>query len=202
MRNTLIISTILALSFYSCEKTEDEAIPVKIYPTEALGFDDFNNGGAAFCVAIDTVQNISLIAAFRYSLPLSERTFNPMTSVQTTIDEYNWNRNNSITTEIKAKYPSLSDFMTDTQGIRTMGIELAVFAVLPVDSIYISERIFVATDGHLELTRSDGPSDQVEGDLTFMELTASGSDAKLKNNGEKIAIEDIYFIFDTSLQPE
>ncbi|MFH1214477.1 MAG: hypothetical protein V1681_10335, partial [Candidatus Neomarinimicrobiota bacterium] len=130
--NSILAILILTALFLNCDSNEVvDATPVVIDITDVRGYDDFNSGGATFCVAIDTIQGISLIAAFRFTLPLYQATFTPQTSTQKTISEYNWNRNNTITNEIKAKYPSLSDFMTDTQGIRTMDIALAVFVVLP-----------------------------------------------------------------------
>ncbi|MDD5764700.1 MAG: hypothetical protein PHW79_00420 [Candidatus Marinimicrobia bacterium] len=203
MKNISILLMLVFTSlFFTCDSDEKiEATPVIIEITDVMGYDDFSSAGAAFCVATDTVQGISLVAAFQFTLPLNQATFTPETSVKNTIDEYNWNRNNTITTEIKAKYPSLSDFMTDTQGIRTMEIPLAVFVVIPAETDGGSDRVFVATEGNLELTRSDGPGDLIEGDLIFTELTESGADATAKKNGEKISVEDIYFEMSTEVQP-
>ena len=204
MRNFLILLTVICtVSSIDCDKSDDNS--VEQYPLNILlaqGYDDFSSEGAAFAMAVDTLHNAALIIALRFNLPFYQGEFKPTSDISKTIREYNWNRQNSITLSILNRWQYCENFMTDTQGIRTMGVDMAAFLVFRPDSTSLKGKFFIAKSGRLSLTRMEGNVDLVEGDLTFAEITSDSTTASVKANGEQLKIEDIYFEFSTTDQPK
>jgi len=204
MRRFLILLTVICtVSGIDCDKADDNS--VEQYPLNimlAQGYDDFSSEGAAFAVAVDTLHNAALIIALRFNLPFYQGEFNPASDISKTIREYNWNRQNPITQSIVNRWQYCENFMTDTQGIRTMGVNMAAFLVFRPDSTSLKGKFFVAKSGRLSLTRMEGNVDLVEGDLTFAEITSDSTTASVKANGDQLKIEDIYFEFSTTDQPK
>ncbi len=204
MRRFLILLTVIyTVSGIDCDKADDNS--VEQYPLNimlAQGYDDFSSEGAAFAVAVDTLHNAALIIALRFNLPFYQGEFNPASDISKTIREYNWNRQNPITQSILNRWQYCENFMTDTQGIRTMGVNMAAFLVFRPDSTSLKGKFFVAKSGRLSLTRMEGNVDLVEGDLTFAEITSDSSTARVRANGDQLKIEDIYFEFSTTDQPK
>jgi len=204
MRRFLILLTVICtVSGIDCDKADDNS--VEQYPLNimlAQGYDDFSSEGAAFAVAVDTLHNAALIIALRFNLPFYQGEFNPASDISKTIREYNWNRQNPITQSIVNRWQYCENFMTDTQGIRTMGVNMAAFLVFRPDSTSLKGKFFIAKSGRLSLTRREGNVDLVEGDLTFAEITSDSTTASVKANGDQLKIEDIYFEFSTTDQPK
>jgi len=197
------LTVICTVSGIDCDKADDNS--VEQYPLNimlAQGYDDFSSEGAAFAVAVDTLHNAALIIALRFNLPFYQGEFNPASDISKTIREYNWNRQNPITQSIVNRWQYCENFMTDTQGIRTMGVNMAAFLVFRPDSTSLKGKFFIAKSGRLSLTRMEGNVDLVEGDLTFAEITSDSTTASVKANGDQLKIEDIYFEFSTTDQPK
>ena len=204
MRRFLILLTVICtVSGIDCDKADDNS--VEQYPLNimlAQGYDDFSSEGAALAVAVDTLHDAALIIALRFNLPFYQGEFNPASDISKTIREYNWNRQNPITQSIVNRWQYCENFMTDTQGIRTMGVNMAAFLVFRPDSTSLKGKFFIAKSGRLSLTRREGNVDLVEGDLTFAEITSDSTTASVKANGDQLKIEDIYFEFSTTDQPK
>ena len=201
------IPLLTALLLLSCSPsdTDENATPIEMDMSNAAGYDDFSSPGAAFCVCVDENKNYTVIMAFEFTTPFYTGSFRPNGSVHYTISNYKWGLNNDITDSITNIYPFLSDFMTNTYGIQTMGNDFAAFFVMKIDSTKDntadSLRIFAAYTGSITLTREDGPQDIAKGILTFREITGSGSNARIKDGGEIIKVDDIYTLWDTEDQP-
>ena len=106
----------------------------------------------------------------------------------------------------------LVDFMRENdivwgvgRGSSVASYVLYLIGVHRIDSIKYntadSLRIFAAYSGSINLTREDGPYDIAQGMLTFREITGSGSNARIKDGGEIIKVDDIYILWDTEDQP-
>lgn len=194
--------------FYTC--LEDmEYTDYEITFHEVVGYDDFESSGAAMVVAIDTVHNATLITALKFNLPLSSKSFIPNCNPIETSMGYNWAQQNTITSAIALEYPHLSDFLTNTSGIRNMSEEITSFLILQernnTDESSTPEfntSFFIAIEGEVKLKRKDDPADLLEGELCFIEMTNPGKDAIIQEGARYYSIDDIYIQWSTATQPD
>jgi hypothetical protein len=210
LRRILLVNTLLlsSLLLFQCDFN-------KIYPpdgdgvvyeeidvnfTVTAGFDDFSSPGAALGIAIDENRDVALIIALKFQIPLYTKEFTPGEDSLNAIKEYQWSRTNSVTQSIADEYPYIEEVLTDTAGIRGMDDEMTGFLVENAENVSIS-KIYIATEGSIRLTRMDGPSNLIEGDMSFVEITGADSTAVIRENGEAVKINDIYFEWDTTDQP-
>lgn len=196
-------------TFFTClEDIEYSDYEMKFH--EIIGYDDFGSSGAALVIAIDTVQHAALITALKFDLPLYTKNFTPNCNPIETTTGYNWGEMNSITSSIAREYPYISNFLTNTAGIRTMSEEISAFLVIESndeddfeeDKEESEIKYFVAIDGEVKLTRLDGPSDILEGELCFIEMDAPTTDAVIAQGALYYSIDDIYIEWDTGNQPD
>jgi mannose-6-phosphate isomerase-like protein (cupin superfamily) len=207
--NKIIISVfiILLTLFSGCEE-DLEYTDYEITFHKVVGYDDFGSSGAAMVVAIDTVHNATLITALKFNLPLSSKSFIPNCNPIETSMGYNWAQQNTITSAIALEYPYLSDFLTNTSGIRNMSEEITSFLIIHeknnLDESNTPEcttRFFVAIEGEVKLTRKDDPADLLEGELCFIEMTNPSTDAMIAEGALYYSIDDIYLQWGTTTQP-
>ena len=196
-------------TFYTClEDIEYSDYEMKFH--KIIGYDDFGSSGAALVVAIDTVEHAALITALKFELPLSHKNFIPNCNPIETTAGYNWGKINSITSSISREYPYISNFLTNTAGIRNMSEEISAYLVientaesdLEEDIEEPTTKYFVAIDGEVELTRLDDPSDILEGELNFIEMDTPGTEAVIAEGALYYSVDDIYIEWDTGNQPD
>lgn len=169
---------------------------------ETDGFDDQDSTGAALGVAIDTgTPNQGLIIALRFSPFTTERAYSPTCDTELAIAEYGFSQLNSVTFDIADSYAFLTDGLTDTEGIETMGHSMN--ALFFIDDVIEGLRVFLAVDGRIIMRRSlgDNSSPRVTGDLVFVEITEAGPLAEILPGGDVIRIENIDMQWDTAEQP-
>jgi len=218
--NKIIISVFIILFtiFSGCEEDLDifytcledlEYTDYEITFHKTMGYDDFGSSGAAMLVAIDTVHNATLITALKFNLPLSTKSFVPNCNPIETTMGYNWAQQNTITTVISREYPHLSNFLTNTSGIRNMSEEITSFLIIQEkntmdesDSPEFTTRFFVAIEGEVKLTRKDDPADLLEGELCFVEMTNPCAEAMIKEGALYYSVDDIYLEWNTTNQPD
>ena len=186
----------LDLLFNNC--IEDlEYTEYQINFDKIIGFDDFSSQGAAFVVAIDTNKNAALIMALKFELPGYDTSFIPSCNpIETTLG-YDWTQTNTIESDVTREYPYLSEFLTSTSGIRNMNQDISAFLVIKGNDQF-EKQIFVAIDGEVNLTRTDDPSDIIEGELSFIEMSESDSTALIKENAKYYSLKNIYIQWDTN----
>lgn len=213
MKNIIIYALIILSGFFaftSCEDDIDvfntcleniEYTDIEVSFNEYVGFDDWSSSGAALVSAIDTVNNVALVTALKFDLPLFSQYFYPDCNPYKTTTSYDWGQLNSITTEIASDYPFISDFLTNTPGIRTMDNNITAFLIF--DETELTEKqIFVAIDGEVKLTRTDG-GDILESNLGlgFVQVSSANEDAEIIE-GLYYWLDGFYFQWDTDNQPD
>ena len=205
----LFLIVLFPLVFNSCDKTDDdnnclEGLDFSSYSinlSDAIGFDDFGSTGAALVATIDPVKEAALIVGLKFTLPTYSETFSPNCNPLETTNSYLWAQSNSITESIAADYPYITDLLTNTYGLKTMNENISAFLIIKGTETS-ADRIFVAIDGSVVLTRQDGPEDILEGKLSFIEITEASSTALVKESGSAFEINNIYLQWDTNDQPE
>lgn len=77
-------------------------------------------------------------------------------------------------------------------------MDSALAAFLVMDN---PRRYFVAVDGNILLVRTESPSDLMEGELVFVEVTGISAGSRVVNPAETLKVPDIYFAWPTANQP-
>ena len=197
----LIYLAFIVVLLLSCDVTENEEnteiIAVDLDISYTIGFDDFGSPGAAMGIGIDEAQNAVLVIGFKFDLPFAGDTFSVENNVEEVIADYQWGNVNSVL-EASEHLQLFQDVVTNTAGLRTMPNDIVAFLITNERG----PRYFIAESGSMNLNRNDGPEDIAGGDLTFVEISHPGSDAELFSPNTKYELKNIYFDWDTSVQPE
>lgn len=205
MKTFISLCSIVLLAFagISCEdesleeELDGRAKDYLFTETSAYGFDDFSSTGACQGIAIDN-EGTAIVIGLKFTLPLFTKEFILLPEIKGMITDYQWGEVSTALDDI----PELNDYhevLTNTGGIRTFDYEIVAFMVKYKDG---EKQYFIAYNGAIQLTREDGPYDIMEGDLSFVQITEAGPNAKMVNGGEVFTVKNIYFEFSTEVQPD
>ena len=181
------------------EELDSRAENYSFNSTDTYGFDDFSSAGACMGIAIDNSNGTALVIGLKFTLPLFTKSFLVVSSINNMIEDYQWGIVSTALDDIVA-LEEYTEVQTNTAGIRTMDQEIIAFLVK-----YDSEgtkQYFIAYKGSIQLVREDGPSDTMEGDLSFVQISDAGPNAEIVPGGEVLIVKNIYFNFSTEVQPD
>ena len=199
-------SLLLLVTGVSCEdglslveELDNKAVNYSFNATETYGFDDFSSAGACLGIAIDNSNRTAIVIGLKFTLPLFTKNFEVVSSVHNMIEDYQWGTVSTALDDIVA-LEEYTEVQTNTAGIRTMDQEIVAFLIK-----YDSEgtkQYFIAYKGSIQLVREDGPSDTMEGDLSFVQISEAGPNAEIVEGGEVLSVKNIFFNFSTQVQPD
>lgn len=202
----LYFISLLLLLTSSCEDEEtlvdeldSKAVNYSFNSTDAYGFDDFSSAGACQGIAIDNGNGTAIVIGLKFTLPLFTKTFKAVSSINNMIEDYQWGNVSTALDDVVA-LEEYAEVQTNTAGIRTMDQEIIAFLVK-----YNTEgtkQYFIAYKGSIQLVREEDPSDTMEGDLSFVQITEAGPNAEIVKEGEVLTVKNIYFNFSTDVQPD
>lgn len=160
------------------------------------GFDDWGSAGAAFAYAVDATNELTVVTALAFQLPLYSAEFTPRCDPLESATAYTVAVSAPSGVDVTT-YPILRAALADTNGIRALAAadRGAVLVLLAGDpTVETPARIYVAEAGSVTLIRNDGGTDTIVAhDLQFREVDGLGSGASVVASGEVVRIAQLVF---------
>jgi hypothetical protein len=209
-RTALVAVVALGLSVAGCEDDGSGSCTL-VDPTLSLstltvaatgGFDDFGSAGAAMGYAVDSTNDLTVVAALKFPLPGGQYGFTLGCSAADAAASWSvvptgWPTPSGVDA---TTWPILESVLTNSTGIRalTSTSSGAVFILLEGDpTLAAPTRILVADSGDVTLFREDGPYDRIEASgLQFREVDGLGAGAQLTGS-EVVRIDWLAFDWPT-----
>ncbi len=162
------------------------------------GFDDMENFGHAFGYAVDETSGYILIVSIRFNDFDTFYTgdFSPYYNPETTAANYSWGAVHPAVSNDIDSIPLLGYGATNTAGIHTMQGSLTAILLKGSLSSGTPDEIYIAASGEVSFTREDGPSDEIEGNLNFYQMSGLGQDATLEDGCTLLKVDYLRFTWD------